>query len=463
MLKAVFPPALRNDPRPLVIGGILGAFCIALFGTLRLNLPIWSLLLVPLVIGYVFLTVHKPIVGLIAVTCVFFVPFRFAIGISLLQLVGAASAGLILLYFLFNQHSLKFDRVQIPLLLLGVLILASIWFSLDTGRTLLYLRRWVFNMIFVALMLNLVTRFRELKTIVWAVILMAAVNAAYGIFDYSRSSETTFRSIGLMENANGFGHLAALAFPLAFYQYLYRRGTMRWVGLALSAVLVGGVVVSVSRGALVSVIVICAVTLFRERQRALPLLLVIAMVIPLIPVMPEYFNKRVGNLTEDIKNSLSIGRDRGLTSRGYLNNAGLKIWAAHPILGVGIGNFGHYYIQRDYMQRLDGTDEMVAHNIYVQALSETGLVGFGVLVSVLGISAYSIWRARRKSDRTGERWIYLGAIEMMALAIVVSTATYGSVMNNDFWMFIALTAISRRVVENDPEHVEQPAEQAVAA
>lgn len=448
-----FPVTFDQTRAPLVTIATIGVFSIALLGVLRFGLPIWSLTLIAAAAAYVFLVIHRPIIGLVAVICVFFVPIRLSLGVSLLQIIGVGTAAILMLWFLYERRNLVFSSIQIPLLLLGGLIITSLWFTLDPARTTFYFRRWVFNMMFVMLMLNLVTDFKAFKRIIWAVMIMAMLNSVVGIFDFSKATDFNFRSMGLMENANSFGHLAALALPLALYQYLYRDGMIRIVGLVLSVLLVGGVVASVSRGALLSVLIVVTVTLLRERRRAIPLLLVIGVAMAAAPFMPNYFQERVGNLAMDVKNSVMIGQQHDLTSRGYLNTAGLRIWAAHPIIGVGIGNFGHYYVQSEFREDLSGTEATITHNIYIQALAEMGIVGAAVLAWLLLSSVRNVWCARRASEPGSQEWIYFGALQMMALAIFVSTATYGSLMNSDFWMFIGLTSVAARVapVEADAQ------------
>jgi O-antigen ligase len=455
---------LETTP-PLIAGGVIGAFALAMMAVLRLGLPIWSLLVVVAATAYVFLALHRPTVGLLVVVCVFFVPLRLGGGVSLLQTVGVLTAGLLLISFFYQQRTIVFGNILFPLLLLGVLVLVSLWFTRDAGRTTFYLRRWIFNVLFVLLLLNLVTTFETFKKVIWTVIAMAALNSIVGIFDFAASSDIRYRSTGLMENQNSFGHLAALAFPLALYQYLYRRGFARWLGLALCAVFVGGVVASVSRGAVLSLLAVGVAALFAERRRIIPLLLVVVLAFSAVPFFPGYFKERVGDLANDVKRSVLIqNQGSDLTSRGHLNTAGIRIWLAHPVIGVGIGNFGYYYLQREYTQGLTGTNKTVAHNIYVQALAETGLVGFLVLVSVIVISVRGLRRTRRTAREDPDRWIYFGAIEMMALAIAVSTASYGSLMNNDLWMFVGLTAVSSRIAyglsrgesPEGPESAENP-------
>ena len=76
------------------------------------------------------------------------------------------------------------------------------------------------------------------------------------------------------------------------------------------------------------------------------------------------------------------------------------------------------------------------------------------LLWLLFITGRSIWRSRAASVQGSAEWIYFGAIEMMALAICVSTASSGNLMDNDFWMFMALTAVSARVAVARRERVE---------
>ncbi len=226
---------------------------------------------------------------------------------------------------------------------------------------------------------------------------------------------------------------------------------MRFVGLFLSGILVAGIVSSVSRGALVSLLVVFVVICFRERRRVLPLALIAALAFALTPVLPEFFIERVGNLGEDVKKSVAFGGGNDLTHRGHLNTAGLRIWAAHPILGVGIGNFKFYYHQPEFLSGWAASEDVVAHNIYIQALAEMGTVGGLLLLWLLFNSGKSLWRTRQATFGTERRRVYARAIEMMTLAILINTASTGSLMGNDIWMFLGLTMIAGRVAEKDAE------------
>ncbi len=85
--------------------------------------------------------------------------------------------------------------------------------------------------------------------------------------------------------------------------------------------------------------------------------------------------------------------------------SGLHMFAAHPITGVGLGNFGTAY---PHYQIVGAGDVKPAHNDYLQAASETGIFG---LIAFLGFWAYfAAANARsilRESDRA-MRWFRAG-------------------------------------------------------
>lgn len=438
---------------PTAAGVVIAGFTLALLGVLWLGLPVWSLLLVVAVAAYPILVLMRPTVGLLAVICLFFFPVRVLGGVTLLQAVGSVTAAALLIWFFFGQRRLYLGNVLPPLFLFGILILASLLYARDVGAVLFFFRKWIFNALFAVLLINLVTRFDMFKKVIWVVMLMAVINAATAIIDYSTTSEFHYRSSGLLENANYLGHLAALGFPLALFQYLYQRGALRWVGLLLAGLLAGGVIASVSRGATLSLLLVFLVIMVLERRKILSLMLVLALGLCALPFLPSYFSERVGNLATDVERSLVVTEGRDLTSRGYILSGGLKIWASHPILGVGLGNFGLYYIEKEFNPGFyRRTTLMVPHSIYVQALAETGLVGTALLGWLLLIALRNIISARRASRTDHDRWLYFGAVEMMALAVMISCASAGNFMSQDFWLFICLTAMSSRVARaSSPE------------
>jgi O-antigen ligase len=431
--------------------GVIAAFACVLYVVQRFGLPIWSIAVLIVAVVYGLVVVQRPVVGLFAVVSVFFLPIQIGGGVTLLQAVGAGTTGLILLSFLSKRRALVFDPVLIPLCLLGVLILVSFFYTRDAERTARFFRLWAFNMMFAWLLVNMVTDGKTLKRVLWAIVLMAAVNSVSGVLEFATASAARFRSEGLLENANEFGNLAALAFPLALYQYLYRRGSAKWLGLVLAGLCLGGVIASVSRGALISLLTVFGLMLLVERRRATALLLVAVLALAALPFVPSYFFERVDTLATDVKGTVYFGESENITIRGHYNRGGLKIFLAHPILGVGIGNFGFYFVDPEFNPGARASELVPAHNIYLQALVEMGVIGFGVLLWLIGLTIRNVIRARASSRDDPDLWPYLGGIEMMAFTVLIASFSTGNLVSEGFWLLLCLAAAAARVAGSSRE------------
>jgi len=72
----------------------------------------------------------------------------------------------------------------------------------------------------------------------------------------------------------------------------------------------------------------------------------------------------------------------------------VEIWHEMPITGWGLGSYRVLFWQRAPEFRTDGHWAQT-HNDYLQTLFETGVVGFGILLSLLWITFHSFWRKRK--------------------------------------------------------------------
>lgn len=83
----------------------------------------------------------------------------------------------------------------------------------------------------------------------------------------------------------------------------------------------------------------------------------------------------------------------------YIWPAAVEAFASHPFLGVGIGAFGKVFA---YLG-LPGEPISHPHNIYLQLLAETGLVGFGLFLAwILSTYRFLLRSWHRLAERGGE-------------------------------------------------------------
>ncbi len=84
---------------------------------------------------------------------------------------------------------------------------------------------------------------------------------------------------------------------------------------------------------------------------------------------------------------------------------GLRMAADRPLAGVGLGNFGAAYPAYQYPGAGDVT---VAHNDYLQALCETGLLGFAAFIGFWAWLLAHGARRIRLEENASERWLMAG-------------------------------------------------------
>lgn len=141
---------------------------------------------------------------------------------------------------------------------------------------------------------------------------------------------------------------------------------------------VTSVLLTNSRGGMLGLIIFAFLASVTDRtaMRAIRTLLLAAVI--LIPVVmfavPETQRQRFSTLWNGHANSSAQG---SLEVRKLAVQDGLKIFAEHPLTGIGFENFKRYRRQRG-----DASD-LEAHNIFVQTLGEMGIVGgvaFGLFV-----------------------------------------------------------------------------------
>ncbi|KVC73804.1 polymerase [Burkholderia ubonensis] len=218
------------------------------------------------------------------------------------------------------------------------------------------------------------------------------------------------RPYGNMAQAN---HLATyIAFALAGALYLVQtRRLAVWAWLMLSVVLSGGLALTVSRGPWLQVAVMVVAGFWmawvesrgkpgvpanvRARTWLMPVLLAAVFVAVNGAV-------RWANLHYHLNLAVSAAermRDAGqIAPRLALWKYGLAMFREHPLLGVGWGEFPSHQFA---LARALGGVEIAnnSHDIFVDLLAKTGLLGLGVLVVTLVLWFVRALRAPQTSTR----------------------------------------------------------------
>jgi len=211
-------------------------------------------------------------------------------------------------------------------------------------------------------------------------------------------------------NPNHFAGLMEMLIPVAIFYIPERRGrssfaALAWVGAGV-AIAIASLLLSGSRGGLLALAaeVVIAIPILRGYQarhigrRSLAAVVaatILAGVLLFTWVDPGIVSQKLGMIVE-------VGGPAWVEWAGFRKKAAadsLRMLRDHPIYGVGLGDFATAYPRYQSFPSDLWID--YAHNDYVQAVAETGLVGAVLIASALGLFLYAAFGLGVSDQRRG--------------------------------------------------------------
>ncbi len=130
-----------------------------------------------------------------------------------------------------------------------------------------------------------------------------------------------------------------------------------------------------------------------------------------------------------------------MSARGYHLLVGLEIFADHPVLGVGYGNYGDYFLH-DYQFEVEGMSKLWGsrrspHSSNIGILADLGLVGLALWLFLLGVGLYAVFRAWRTMRGRG-----YGSDGFFLVQAVAYPWYLPSLEQKLFWIVLSLTVVT---------------------
>jgi O-antigen ligase len=169
--------------------------------------------------------------------------------------------------------------------------------------------------------------------------------------------------------------------------------------------------------------------------------------------LPSLFFIRIDRLIQ-LATTLELPRIGSIHLRVGSVIIGLLVWSHNPFLGVGLGQY--YEWQRTVMTvQIFGLSELkAAHNVWVQVLAVSGIVGFVLFVFIwLRVFQTGAWHLIGESDK--DRDGVLTVVAVATTAIMLVNWTFGqSLVNPMKWAFLGLmyAYLVPTADETDPSH-----------
>jgi putative inorganic carbon (HCO3(-)) transporter len=254
------------------------------------------------------------------------------------------------------------------------------------------------------------------------------------------------RLAGPIGEKNRYAQALVVLVPLglALARTAARRTARALAGVATVGVL-AGVALTYSRGAALALVVVLVAG---TALRLLPLRVLgltaaaVSVVLLSVPAYAERLST-LDQLSSSSAGALTSG-DASIRGRATENLAALKVFAAHPLLGVGPGGFPTYY--RSYAERVGGRprqEERQAHNLYLGVAAELGIAGLTLLLTLFGVLLHGLLRARRLWARVDPARAELAGALTLSVLLYMATGVFLHLSyQRYFWLLVALAALA---------------------
>jgi O-antigen ligase len=278
---------------------------------------------------------------------------------------------------------------------LAVWATASALWAMDSGVALANAFRLTQGILLAFVVYTALREPRHLRWLFVAIVAGAVMTTILGgvFVSPEGQADELARLAGGIGDANQFAALLITPLAVSAFVLAGARGLARAALLGVVLLLTVALLLSQSRGGLVSLAVVLVFTVVlagpvRPRAVVAVLAIVAVGVTYLVVLAPAATLERVTTFA-----------NAGGTGRGDLWNVALRVAEDHPLLGVGAGNF--ILVEPEYsasginISRIDIVFDQtkVVHNTFLQLLTELGAIGLAAFLLVVGAAVVGSFRA----------------------------------------------------------------------
>jgi probable O-glycosylation ligase (exosortase A-associated) len=277
---------------------------------------------------------------------------------------------------------------------------------------------------------------------VWVLVLIYGLSTAYIAYEVNFLYFVN-GYLGIVRNgygghdSNGAGLLLALGLPMCVCAWELYRGWYRWVFAAFVPVIVHAVLMTYSRGAMLSLIVAAPLWVFRGRGRERKLKLALAVaVLAMVPFMAGQ------QIQERFFSIAAYKEDDSAQSRFTSWRIGLEIAAEFPVFGCGVRNSPLLTYSRG--ADIEGR---AIHSQYIQIAADNGFFGLFLYCAIALLAlrdTQAVIRAARGRDDPDSRRAYLAAVGIQS---ALGTFLFGAIFLSceafepQYYLFLAATQL----------------------
>jgi O-antigen ligase len=333
---------------------------------------------------------------------------------------------IILRWLLYNEKPQDWMVAATMIVLYGMVGVATFLYADDTVRVQSGVISYFKDAVIVVVIVILLRQPATLRSAMWALlaagIFMASLTTwqqLTGTFDNDywgfakagrmqivAGQEDDFRIAGPIGDPNFYSQVLLVLVPLAMDRMRHeKKKALRLLAGYTLFVCVFSIFMTFSRGAFLSMIIIIVMMLIKNPPKPLTFLIAIAIIVPLFSVLPPSYTARLKTIPDAIPGltEKDVREEASFRGRSSAQQAGWLMFLDNPLFGLGVGNFGNHYQEYSRGLGIDSSRwDQAPHNLYLEIVTEKGLVGLSVFALLIGTMFAGIGRARRQFLNLGE-------------------------------------------------------------
>ncbi len=305
------------------------------------------------------------------------------------------------------------ERMTLLLMLMAMALALSVPMSVWPSNSVKTLTDFLRTIMYYLLIVNIVTDEKRLKGFIWIFILASGYEAISSALAYFGGSFVFAQGIDRAESLSGAdpNTLAVnlvLAIPFMVFAFVWTKNRfLRLVLIGLSAAAIFTVAITGSRAGVIGlVLVLFFVWLLSPKRILTASVFLLVMAVGWVVLPPQYKTRYSSIFNSEV--------DPSTQGRFDAWKAGVNMFIARPLTGIGVGNFAVAYASGDYSDR---GHWLKAHSLYVQLIAELGMAGVLTFVPLI---FYLMRRNFRLRTRLKEEQITDDVVKWISYAITCS-------------------------------------------
>jgi O-antigen ligase len=367
----------------------------------------------------------------------------------------------------------KTARIEFFLLAYFMIVIMSFLVASDKNQVLTEILDLGKDMVIIYCILFALRDAQSWKQTIWLIIITTTALCCLSIYqlvlhNYSQTffglasitmdqvfgDSSTPRIGGPINAPNLWGQILVAVSTLLIFRIIHEKRTFTKIaGFVMLGIILYVVLNTYSRGAYLVLAIDLVLILFIFEKHFNPLIAFagLSILILLVPFLPSSYRDRFDTLSAFTAEN-GIYQDTSFRGRTSEMLTGLTMFAAHPILGVGAGNYPTNY--QHYAQLIGIEFRAQArdpHSLYVQLLAETGILG---AIAFLGMVLFLI-QALNKACRSIELsphlhdWLpWISAIRLAITSYLLTSIFLHNAYIRYFWILVAMALAGIQITDS---------------